>query len=100
MLEVYRIEDKHGNGTYFYRDGRLKVDINEKSDDKYLCSFINSIRFTESSYIEFLNDDNYILYKLTLTDYLYKNCYGEVDFLEEHISNIEICNKKICMTRN
>lgn len=99
MLEVYRLEDKDGNGLFFYKDGRIKNKSalgDWKSDDKELFSFVAPIRFTEPSYIEFLNDDNYVLYKLTLSDYIYKSKYGEVTFLKEHINNAIICNKQIC----
>lgn len=98
MIEVYRLEDGFGNGPFFYRDGQTKSKtLGEwRSADKGLCSFINPARFTEPSYVCFLNSDDYILYKLTLSNYIYRSMRGEVIFLEEHICNISICDKVIC----
>ena len=98
-IDVYRIEDRLGNCPYFYRDGRGKYETlrGMKSADNGLCSFIDPKRFTEPSYINFLNDDDYILYKLSLTGYIRRSARGEVIFTEEHINNIEVCSKDICM---
>lgn len=97
MLVVYRLEDKDGNGLFFYKDGQPKnKSLSWKSDDKGLFSFVDPVRFTEPNYIEFLNDNNYVLYKLTLSNYIQKSRYGQVVFLKEHIDSTMVCDKQIC----
>ena len=63
---IYRLEDKDGNGPFFYKNGQLKTNKDVKFNDKGFYAFNNISYFYDDSYIEFLLSPEYTLYKIII----------------------------------
>lgn len=70
MLTVYRLEDREGNGPFFYHNGVARFDHSICFDDEGLYAFTDQARFLEPSYIEFYQSDTFHLYEINVRDVL------------------------------
>ena len=92
-IKIYRIQDKEGNGPFFYKDGTNKINplISFKNNpEKY--GFLKKEYFKESSYIDFFNNPNYILYEILLSKIVHTNGH-EATFNENEIITIKKIGK-------
>lgn len=93
MVICYRLECKNGDGLFFTKNGINKTNPKIIFKDIGLYAFINKERFLEPSYINFLHNDNYILYKITLKKVIYQNNLGQIIFDPKDILKKEKINK-------
>lgn len=93
MIICYRLEHKNGDGLFFTKNGVNKTNPNIIFNDIGLCAFLDKKRFFQPSYINFLYDNDYILYKITLNKIIHQNRYGEIIFNSEDILNKEKVDK-------
>ena len=84
-MTVYRLEDKDGNGPFCYKDGIVKTNPKIKFDCSWLYAFDDLENFQELSYKEFLNNTDYILYKIELSQAITNAKSHEVKFFPQYI---------------
>ena len=82
---VYRIEDKNGNGLFCYKNGQSKTYSDLKFNDEGLYAFNNISDFYSDSYINFLLNPEYILYKIIIRGKPIYDSLHEIVFREEDI---------------
>lgn len=89
---VYRLEDKDGNGPFFYKNGQSKTWKDMKYDYEGLYVFRDPCDFLSDSYIDFLNNPDYILYEIIIKyPPIHQSCYSS----EAIIYESSIISKKI-----
>lgn len=69
-ITLFRLEHKDGSGIYFNRDGSMKSIPTIRFNDHGLYAFVNINRFAEPSYVGFYNCEDYLLYKILVSDAL------------------------------
>lgn len=85
MRTVYRLEDKDGNGPFFYRNGVCRTNSEIQFPDEGLYCFTDPHRFLEQNYCEFLRDDRFALYKITVSELLFEWPSGQAIFDESRV---------------
>ena len=76
----YRLEHKNGDGLFFTKNGSFKTNPSIYFRNNLRYAFLNKNRFFEPSYINFYNNNDYILYKIIISKYYIKNQFNQIIF--------------------
>lgn len=93
MIICYRLEHKNGDGLFFTKNGINKTNPDIIFNNIGLYAFLDKRRFLEPSYIDFLYNNDYLLYKITLNKIIHQNNNGQIIFNPDHILNKEKIDK-------
>lgn len=93
MKTIYRLEDKNGNGPFFFRNGKTRAKPSVRFDDDGIYGFTDPRRFCKPNYVEFLKDSKFFLYEIVVSDVILETKRGQVIFDERAILYRRIVDK-------
>ena len=97
MKTIYRLEDKDGNGPFFFRNGESRAKPSVRFDDDGIYGFTDQFRFCEPSYVEFLNDDRFFLYEIAVSSVNLETKRGQVVFDERAVLYRKTVDKSVVL---